>query len=42
MLKELYWEYLGVCVMKVLVCICVWWFKMDEEIEREIKLCLVC
>ena len=39
MLKELH---PGVCAMKAIVRTCVWWSKMDEEIEREIKLCSVC
>ena len=42
MLKELHWEHPGVCAMKALARTCVWWPKMDEEIEREIKLCSVC
>ena len=42
MLKELHWEHPGVCAMKVIARTCIWWPKMDEEIEREIKLCSVC
>ena len=42
MLKELHWEHPGVCAMKAIARTCIWWPKMDEEIEREIKLCSVC
>ena len=42
MLKELHWEHPGTCAMKAIARTCVWWPKMDEEIEREIKLCTVC
>ena len=42
MLKELHLEHPGVCAMKAIARTCVWWPKMDEEIEREIKLCSVC
>ena len=42
MLKELHWEHPGMCAMKAIARTCVWWPKMDEEIEREIKLCSVC
>ena len=41
MLKELHWDHPGMCAMKAIACTCVWWPKMDEEIEREIKLCSV-
>ena len=42
MLKELHWEHPGVCAMEAIAHICIWRLKMDEEIEREIKLCSVC
>ena len=42
MLKELHWERPGTCAVKAIARTCVWWPKMDEEIEREIKLCTVC
>ena len=42
MLKELHWEHPGVCAMKAIARTSIWWPKMDEEIEREIKLCSVC
>ena len=42
MLKELHWEHRGVCAMKEIARTCIWWPKMDEEIQREIKLCSVC
>ena len=42
MLKELHWEHPGICAMKAIARTCVLWPKMDEEIEREIKLCTVC
>ena len=41
MLKELHSEHPGTCAMKAIARTCVWWPKMDEEIEREIKLCTV-
>ena len=28
--------------MKAIACTCVWWPKMDEEIEKEVKLRTVC
>ena len=42
MLKELHWEHPGVCAMEAIARICIWRLKMDEEMEREIKLCSVC
>ena len=42
MLKELHWEHPGICAMKAIARTCMWWPKMDEEIEREVKLCTVC
>ena len=30
------------CAVKGLPCTCVCWLKMDEDIEREVKLCSVC
>ena len=42
MLKELHCYYPDVCAMKAIARTCVWWPKMYEEIEREIKLCSVC
>ena len=42
MLKELHWEHYDTCAMKAIACTCVWWQKMDEEIEKEVKLCTVC
>ena len=42
MLKELHWEHPGTCAMKAIARTCAWWPQMDEEIEREIKLCTVC
>ena len=42
MLKELHWEHPGVCAMKAIARTCIWWPKMDEEIDREVKLCSVC
>ena len=42
MLKELHWEHPGTCAMKAIACTCVWWPKMDEDIEKEVKLCTVC
>ena len=38
MLKELHWEHPGTCAMKAIARTCVWWPKMDEEIETEIKI----
>ena len=37
MLKELHREHPGICAMKAIVRTCMWWPKMDEEIEREVK-----
>ena len=42
MLRELHWEHPGICAMKAIARTCVWWPKMDEEIEEEIKRCSVC
>ena len=42
MLKELHWEHPGVCGMKAIARTCVWWPKMDEEIEEVVRLCTVC
>lgn len=42
MLEELHWEHPGICAMKAIARTCVWWPKMDEEIEQKIKLCSVC
>ena len=41
-LKELPCEQPDMCAMKSIARTCVWWPIMDEEIEREIKLCSVC
>ena len=41
-LKELHWEHPGICAMKAIARTCVWWHKMDDEIERAVKLCTVC
>ena len=41
-LKELHWEHPGICAMKAIARTCMWLAKMDEEIEREIKLCTAC
>ena len=40
--KELHWEHPGICAMKAIARTCVWWHKMDGEIERAVKLCTVC
>ena len=42
MLKELHWEHPGTCAMKAIARTCVWWPKMDKEIEKEVKLCTEC
>ena len=42
MLKELHWEHPGVCSMKAIGRTCVWWPKMDEEIEQVVRSCTVC
>ncbi|CAB4030743.1 Transposon Tf2-9 poly, partial [Paramuricea clavata] len=42
MLNELHWEHPGVCGMKAIARTCVWWPKMDEDIERAVKACTVC
>ena len=41
-LKELHWEHPGICAMKAIARTCLWWHKMDDEIERAVKLCTVC
>ena len=41
-LKELHWEHPGICAMKAIARKCVWWHKMDGEIEGAVKLCTVC
>ena len=38
-LKVLHWEHPGICAMKAIARTCVWWHKMDDEIERSVKLC---
>ena len=40
MLRELHWEHPVICAVKVIPRTCVWWLKMDEEIE--IKSCSIC
>ncbi|XP_022795607.1 uncharacterized protein K02A2.6-like [Stylophora pistillata] len=42
MLKELHWEHPGMCGMKAIARSCVWWPKMDEEIEDVVRSCTVC
>ena len=42
MLRELHWEHPGICAMKAIARTCVWWPKMDEEIEEEVKRYSVC
>lgn len=42
MLKELHWEHPGICGMKAIARTCVWWPKMDEEIEEGVRVCTVC
>lgn len=37
MLKELHREHPAICAMKAIARTCMWWPKMDEEIEREVK-----
>ena len=37
MLKELHREHPGICAMKAMARTCMWWPKMYEEIEREVK-----
>ena len=42
MLRELHWEHPGICGMKAIARTCVWWPKMDEEIEGVVKTCTAC
>lgn len=37
MLEELHWEHPGICAMKAIARTCVWWPKMDEEIEQKTR-----
>jgi hypothetical protein len=41
-LGELHWEHPGICGMKAIARTCVWWPKMDEEIEEAVRVCTVC
>ena len=34
MLGELHWEHLDKRVAKAIACTCVWWPKMEEDIEE--------
>ena len=40
--KELHWEHPGICALKAIAHTSVWWHKMDDEIERRVKLSTVC
>ena len=42
MLKELHWENPDICGMKEIERTCVWWPKMDEDIEGTVRACTVC
>lgn len=42
MLKELHWEHPGICGMKAIARSCVWWPKVDEEVEDVVRSCTVC
>lgn len=42
MLEELHWEHPGMCGMKAIARTCVWWPKMDEQIEEACRVCSVC
>ena len=41
-LKGFHGEHPGICAMKAIARTCVRWYKMDDEIERAVKLCTVC
>ena len=42
MLRQLHWEHPGVCGMKSIARTCMWWPKMDQEIEEAVRVCTVC
>ena len=42
MLGQLHWEHPGTCGMKAIACTCMWWPKMDQEIEEAVRVCSVC
>ena len=41
-LSELHWEHPGICGMKAIARTCVWWHKIDEDVERAMRSCTVC
>ena len=42
MLGQLHWEHPGVFGMKAIARMCMWWPKMDQEIEEAVRVCTVC
>ena len=42
MLGQLHWEHPGICGMKAIARTCMWWPKMDQEIEEAVRVCTVC
>ena len=42
MLGQLHWEHPGMCGMKAIARTCMWWPKMDQEIEEAVRVCTVC
>ena len=42
MLGQLHWEHPGVCGMKAIARTCMWWPKMDQEIDEAVRVCTVC
>jgi hypothetical protein len=42
MLRELHQEHPGVCSMKAIGRSCMWWPKMDAQVEQLVKGCTVC
>ena len=42
MLRQLHWEDSGICGMKAIARTCMWWPKMDQEIEKAVRVCTVC
>ena len=42
MLGQLHWEHPGICGMKAIARTCMWWPKMDQEIEEAVNVCTIC
>lgn len=41
MLGQLHWEHPGICGMKAIAHSCMWWPKLDQEIEKAVRVCTI-